>query len=184
MHSLTIIQNIRAAYMSGSSSVWTLAAYKSSSSLEISTFSPSVSSSLVRTQLGTAQGKHHNYYFNIAETFCCLKHEIPSVISYTQGLCCCMSDCCPPLLLRSCCHPSESPHQQRSSPAADSLLVPLAVEYNIRDDQKNKWMQGWLKKTNLKIESVIEERRHFFSMLLKAAINHRGLHSACTISYQ
>ena len=40
--------------MSGRSSVWTQAAYRSSSSLEIRIFSPSTSISLLSTQLGSA----------------------------------------------------------------------------------------------------------------------------------
>lgn len=74
------------AYMSGISRVWTLAAYRSSSSLETSTFRPSVRSSLVRTQLGTARGEA-NIKMNISawrDTMCCFKHlPNPQVASLT-----------------------------------------------------------------------------------------------------
>lgn len=135
------LELLHCAYMSWSSSVWTLAAYKSSSSLEIRTLSPSVKSSLVTTQLGTAYGKseqHQIWHFTTG----CLKHshKVSSCISDLLGFCRCMRGCCPPLL-RSCCHPSGSPHRPRSSPAADSRLVPSAEKRNRRGAQENKWMQ-------------------------------------------
>lgn len=128
--------DIWSTYMSGSSRVWTLAAYRSSSSLETSTFSPSVKSSLVSTQLGTAQGKTSRI-INISRTIYTWKHcwKISSSIFYIESFCCCVNDCCL-LLLRSCCHPSETPHRPQSSPEADSLLVPLAGEQNRRDGRR------------------------------------------------
>lgn len=97
-----------------------------------------------------------------------------------------MNSRCPPLLLKNCCHPSENPHQPQSSPAADSLLVPLAVEDNRRDAKKNKWMQGWIKQNKIGDGRCDRREKKLFSMQLKVAINHRGA-SQCVyhlISYQ
>lgn len=121
--------------MSGSSSVCTLAAYISSSSLETRTFRPSVRSCLLRTQLGTDQKdeKRQGKKKKKSASFLPSSALKARGLSYAAGSCCLVSDCCPPLPPRSCYHPSESPRRPQSSPAGDSPLVLLAVGCNIRD---------------------------------------------------
>lgn len=132
----------------------------------------------------TRKSNHQNKHFNIAGMICCSKCwicKIPSAISYIEGFCCWMNDCCPPLLLRSCCHPSESPHQPQSSPAADSLPVPLAVEYKRREGWRN-FLHYTGEKRKLGDRKCDRKRNKVFSMLLKVANNCRGLHSAFNIT--
>lgn len=113
-------------------------------------------------------------------------------LSYAAGSCCLVNDCCPPLPLRSCCHPSESPRLLQSSPADDSLLVLLAVGFNIRDapdKYKNTVGAGMNKRSKFGDRGWDNRRRILFFSLSRAFLgstwgekNNFGteLHSACT----
>lgn len=120
--------------------------------------------------------KQRSQYLTICETICCFQccYVICAGVIYLLQDSCCMNCCCPPLLPRSCYHPSESPHQPQSSPAADSLLFPLAAEHIRRECEKNQGRDDY-KNYTLKKENRIETR------IKRAATSHIVCFPVCHV---